>query len=51
MEFGTLMISVMASMIKAQIDEKGGVIDLVYAIEIEQSAAGMIEYHLEIRPM
>lgn len=50
MEFGTLMISVMASEIKAQIDENGGVIDLVYAIEIEQSAAGVIDYHLEIRP-
>lgn len=50
MEFGALMISVMASVIKADITENGGVIDLVYAIEIEQTAAGVIDYHLEIRP-
>jgi uncharacterized beta-barrel protein YwiB (DUF1934 family) len=49
-EFGALMISVLASVIKAEIDENGGVIDLVYAIEIEQTAAGVIDYHLEIRP-
>ena len=49
MEFGALMISVMASKIQADITENGGVIDLVYAIEIEQSAAGVIEYHLDIR--
>ena len=50
MEFRALMISVMASVIKADITENGGVIDLVYAIEIEQTAAGVIDYHLEIRP-
>ena len=50
MEFGALMISVMASVIKADINENGGVIDLVYAIEIEHTAAGVIDYHLEIRP-
>ncbi len=50
MEFGTLMISVMASVIQADITEAGGTVDLVYAIEIEQSAAGIIDYHLEIRP-
>ena len=49
-DFGALMISVMASKIKGDITAEGGVVDLVYAIEIEQSAAGVIEYHLEIRP-
>ena len=49
-DLGTLMISVMASAIKADISEKGGTIDLVYAIEIEQTAAGVIDYHLDIRP-
>lgn len=49
MEFGALMLSVMASKIHYDISEKGGVIDLVYAIEIEQTAAGVIEYHLDIK--
>ena len=35
MEFGALMLSVMASKIRWDITETGGVIDLVYAIEIE----------------
>ena len=29
--------------------KNGGVIDLVYGIEIEKTEAGVIEYHLEIR--
>ena len=50
-EFGALMLSVMASRVEANITEAdGGVIDLTYAIEIEQSAAGVIDYHLEIKP-
>lgn len=49
MEFGALMISVCAKQIFVQLDENGGVIDLVYNIEIEQSAAGEVDYHLEIR--
>ena len=50
MEFGALMLSVMASRIRWDISEQGGVIDLVYAIEIEQTAAGVIDYHMELRP-
>ena len=49
MEFGALMITVCASRIKAELTEKGGVVDLVYGIEIEQSTAGVIDYHLEIK--
>ena len=49
MEFGTLMITVCASRIIAQLDECGGMVDLVYDIELEQSAAGEVDYHLEIR--
>jgi len=50
-EFGALMLSVMASRVETNItEENGGIIDLTYAIEIEQSAAGVIEYHLEIKP-
>lgn len=49
-EFGALMLSVCASKISTHLTADGGVVDLVYAIEIEQSAAGTIDYHLEIRP-
>lgn len=48
--FGALMISVCATQVKWDLSEQGGVIDLVYSIEIEQSAAGTIDYHLQIRP-
>lgn len=49
MEFGALMITVCASMVRYDISEEGGTIDLTYSIEIEQTAAGCIEYHLDIR--
>ena len=49
-EFGALMISVCASRVMADLCQDGGMIDLVYNIELEQSAAGTIDYHLEIRP-
>ena len=49
-EFGvTLMITVCASKVRFSLDETGGEIDLTYAIDIEQSACGVIEYHLEIK--
>ena len=49
-EFGALMLSVCASKISTRLSADGGVVDLVYSIEIEQTAAGTIDYHLEIRP-
>lgn len=48
-EFGALMLSVCASKVQYSLTDSGGVIDLVYNIDIEQSTAGVIEYHLEIR--
>ena len=49
MEFGALMISVRADRVMADICHDGGVIDLIYNIEIENSAAGTVDYHLDIR--
>ena len=49
MESGALMISVTAKQVFFDITPDGGVIDLVYDIVIEQSAAGVIDYHLDIR--
>ena len=48
MEFGALMLSVCAERVWAQISSNGGTIDLVYSIQVEQDAAGQIDYHLEI---
>lgn len=48
MEFGALMLTVCASRIFAQLGSQGGMIDLVYQIEIEQTTAGTVDYHLEI---
>ena len=50
MEFGALMISVCANRIMADICHDGGMIDLIYTIELEQMASGTIDYHLDIRP-
>lgn len=49
MEFGALMLTVCAKEVFWDLSESGGTIDLVYGIEIEQSSAGVIEYHLEIK--
>ena len=48
-EFGTLMISVNATRLVFDIVEDGGFIDLVYNIIIENTEAGVIDYHLDIR--
>ena len=49
MEFGTLMISVRATRVYFDIIPDGGTIDLVYNIVIENTEAGVIDYHLDIR--
>ncbi len=49
MEFGALMITVCAKSMFFDLTPAGGMIDLVYSIEIENSEAGMIDYHLDIR--
>ena len=51
MDFGALMITVCAQRIMAMLNEDGGMVDLIYRIEIEQSTAGTVDYHLEIRPI
>lgn len=49
MEFGTLLINVKATRLFYDIVEDGGCIDLVYRIVIEDTEAGEIDYHLDIR--
>ena len=49
MSFGTMMITVCAKYLFFDIVSDGGVVDLLYTIEIENNAAGTVDYHLEIR--
>ena len=50
MEFGALMLCVCARKIRTELTAEGGTVDLSYAIEIEQTETGVIDYHLDIRP-
>ena len=49
MAFGTLMLTVKATFVYFDIVPDGGVIDLSYDINIENTEAGIIDYHLDIR--
>ncbi len=51
MEFGALLMRTTAKQVLFDITPAGGFIDLVYSIEIENTAAGEIDYHLDIRAM
>ena len=48
MGFGVLMITVNATKIRHELSAEGGWVDISYGISIEQSAAGNIDYRLEI---
>lgn len=49
MPFGALLLTVKATRVYYDIVPDGGTIDLVYHINIENSEAGVIDYHLDIR--
>lgn len=49
MEFGALMLRVCAYQIAWDLSPEGGSVDLKYAIEIEQNAAGIVDYHLDVK--
>ena len=49
MAFGTLMLTVKATFVYFDIVPDGGTIDLSYNIDIENTEAGVIDYHLDIR--
>lgn len=50
MEFGAMMITVMAQKIRYGLSWQGGTVDITYQIEIEQASIGKVEYHLEVTP-
>lgn len=49
MPFGAMMMTVRANRVFFDLVPDGGVIDLSYNLNIENSEAGVIDYHLDIR--
>ena len=49
MAFGAMMITVCAKYLFFDIVPEGGVVDLLYSIDIEHAQAGTVDYHLDIR--
>ena len=50
LDIGALMITVRATKVESSVTEAGGTIDIYYDIEIEDTAAGTVEYHIQISP-
>ena len=49
--FGALMLTVKATKVSSAISEAGGTLDIHYNIEIEDTSAGNVEYHIEVNPI
>ena len=50
-DIGALMIAVRATSVKSDLTEQGGTVDIVYNIELEDTAMGTMEYHLTVNPV
>ena len=50
-DIGALMIAVKATKVNSAVDERGGTLDIHYHIEIEDTAMGTVEYHVEVQPV
>ena len=50
-DIGALMIAGRATSVKSDLTEQGGTVDIVYNIEIEDTAMGTMEYHLTVNPV
>ena len=48
LDFGALMLTVMATKVKSDVSEQGGTVDIHYNFEIEVTGAGIVEYHIEV---
>ena len=51
LDFGALMLTVMATKVESAITEQGGTVDIHYNIESEDTNAGTVEYHIEVTPI
>ena len=50
-DIGALMIAVKATRVNTAVNEQGGTLDIHYQIEIEDTAMGTVEYHVEVNPI
>ena len=50
-DIGALMIAVKATRVSTAVNERGGTLDIHYQIEIEDTAMGTVEYHVEVQPL
>ena len=50
-DIGALMIAVKATRVRSAVTEQGGCVDIHYNIEIEDTAMGTVEYHVEIQTL
>ena len=50
-DIGALMIAVKATRVSTAVTERGGTLDIHYQIEIEDTAMGTVEYHVEVQPI
>ena len=51
LDFGALMLTVKATKVSSTLSEQGGILDIHYHIEIEDTSAGNVEYHIEVDPI
>ena len=50
-DIGALMIAVKATRVNTAVNELGGTLDIHYQIEIEDTAMGTVEYHVQVQPL
>lgn len=50
MEFGALLVTICAKTVRSSITADGGSIELCYTLSIEDTPAGMIDYHIVAAP-
>ena len=51
LDIGAMMIAVKATKVESNVTEQGGTVDIHYNIEIEDTAMGTVEYHVEVQPL
>lgn len=50
MGFGAMLVQVCARKLEIHLDAEGGSFDLRYAIDVEQTPLGVIDYHVTVTP-
>lgn len=51
LDFGALMLVVCAKRIEVELTGEGGTLEISYGIQIEQTQAGVVTYHIDVKPI